>query len=514
MLTAGDRRYLIRILSVIALVFCALALGEFVVDFSGAVTKGPSGEAHPVRWSDLTVSAPMFRALASPCCRAINNLVALILTFIALAIPITANMYTPRLIQLFVMDRVNMAALAISGILGAHSIFAASMSFDAFLSPLALATLAVGAIGLWILLIPYYFYVLRFLDPTTIIILVTREITNEMRSIVARRRPVAEAQERLDAAITHLGSVILRAVDRGDRDVAIAAIRALHGVMAEYGRLKPQIDRAFFKVTEDLFSGMPSAAIDLVSQEEVWVERKLLNQLSLAYTSALTRMPDAVGAICDALKDTAVALSEAKAARPTLALVVRFQNTLLREGIKRKDVHALYDSLYHYKSLARKLMKDHPDIATEMADHLRYYAEYAIESGMPFAYELVSYELADVAEWGFENGLAPARAYHERLLEMDGATTRVRLVKSRLILASYFKRKGLDVELTRTVASLDGVPAGLLERARDGILRARERAFREVTERQLDFDFVDDARKQSVREIVGGILSRSQGAPA
>src|SRR6266849_859498 len=64
-----------------------------------------------VPWHDLAATPRAGAALASTVSRAFNNLTAMVLTFIALAVPITANMYTPKLIDIFVRDKVNIAAM-------------------------------------------------------------------------------------------------------------------------------------------------------------------------------------------------------------------------------------------------------------------------------------------------------------------------------------------------------------------------------------------------------------------
>src|SRR5689334_4248499 len=64
-----------------------------------------------VPWRELGPTARTGPAMASTVSRAFNNLTAMVLTFIALAVPITANMYTPKLIDIFVRDKVNLAAM-------------------------------------------------------------------------------------------------------------------------------------------------------------------------------------------------------------------------------------------------------------------------------------------------------------------------------------------------------------------------------------------------------------------
>src|SRR6185369_4073965 len=110
-----------------------------------------------------------------------------------------------------------------------------------------------GVVG-FVVLIPYYFYVLSFLDPTKIIGRVTRILHEEFDAILARVRPVPEARRRLDQEVLNLGNVILRAVDRTDRDVSLDAILGLQGVVMRYVEIAPQLPDEWFEVEPALFT--------------------------------------------------------------------------------------------------------------------------------------------------------------------------------------------------------------------------------------------------------------------
>src|SRR5262249_44676598 len=49
----------------------------------------------------------------SPFARAYNNILGMLLATIGLAIPLTANMHTPKLIEMFLRDRVNQIVLGL-----------------------------------------------------------------------------------------------------------------------------------------------------------------------------------------------------------------------------------------------------------------------------------------------------------------------------------------------------------------------------------------------------------------
>jgi hypothetical protein len=472
---------------------------EFFYEFSRAVDPATGA---PLRWSDLALTGAMARGVTSPFARAYNNILALLLTFIALAVPLTANLYTPKLIDIFLRDRVNLAVLCGGAILAAHSILAATLTFDNFVSHLAFWVSCIGAMIGWTILIPYYFYVLSFLNPVTIIDRVRASLVREFHALAEGRLPIPVAQRRLNQEILNLGNVIIRAVERADRDVSVDSINALVAACVEFQKVKPRIAARFFVITEELFTGMSSAAIEIVNDARIWVEQKMLNQLALAYNAALAKMPDAVSAISDAVKDLAHLAAKAGASRETVDLHVRFLNNFMREAIKKKDIHAIYDVFYQFKSLTRRLTGEDTEWACRLLRHLRYYADFAKASGLPFIYELSSYELADLTEWAYERESEAAPQFLAAMLAFEGVESSVRLVKSRLIIGSYFFDRALGRELERVRASLARVPAAVLEQAHREIMETTDRIFWEVTDRQVNFDFVPEHRKPHISKIV------------
>lgn len=124
-----DRTFALRLLVVLFSIAFFVFWIEGAWEFMRAVHPD-TGES--LRLSDLHASAPMVRMLASSIATSYNTQIALLLTFIALAIPLTANMYTPKLIEIFARDRINLFVLCACALLAAHSLFALSLSFDAW----------------------------------------------------------------------------------------------------------------------------------------------------------------------------------------------------------------------------------------------------------------------------------------------------------------------------------------------------------------------------------------------
>lgn len=499
------------ILGIFVLLHAAFA-AELWVDLA---REGRARSLSPVElWQALDGSATMARGAGTTISRAYNVLVSMVLTSIALAIPLTANMYTPKLIEIFIKDKVNIAVLAFFVVSSAQAIWATQITWDQgaladrggvyprFTLWLAFESMTLG----WSILIPYFYYVFRFLNPTNIIARVSDLVVDQVEAIPARGAAgaVEQAQRVLEQRIQNLGNVILRAIDRADRDVTLDAIRALKRVVFHYHTRKDALPPEWFAVAPDLWVGLSREALQVIRDERIWVEQKCLHQLALAYNASLAKMQDAISAISDVNRELALN-AEAAADMGALRLGIRYFNTFIRESVKRRDVHAIFDVFAQYKELARDLLPGHPEITIEVGRHLKYYADFARANGLQFIYELASYEVESMVEWAYQRNAAPRRDLLAVLLSFDGEAASARIVKSRLIAGGFFVERGLAEEEAAVAKALEAAPRTLRDEAVREIVETKNPVFWEVTDRQINIDYVDEPRKRAIREFAGRI---------
>src|SRR5512134_418039 len=157
------RRLFVRSFA-IAFVAFALIFGiEFLVEWRRAGYPGWGA----VSWSGVN-NAKLVDVL-SPMARAYNNVLAMLLATIGLAIPLTANMHTPKLIDMFLRDWINRVVLSFIAFGAAHVLFVAYIIGPEFAPTWAIAIAVFAAIAGWAIVIPYFFYVVRFLDPSRMV---------------------------------------------------------------------------------------------------------------------------------------------------------------------------------------------------------------------------------------------------------------------------------------------------------------------------------------------------------
>src|SRR5438477_12386420 len=99
------------------LTFSLLAMVLFGLEFFVEWVR--LGRPELLSWADT--NNPKLVDVLSPMARAYNNILAMLLATIGLAIPLTANMHTPKLIDMFLRDRINQFMLSFCA-LGAASV--------------------------------------------------------------------------------------------------------------------------------------------------------------------------------------------------------------------------------------------------------------------------------------------------------------------------------------------------------------------------------------------------------
>src|SRR5213078_3487334 len=150
------RKLFVRSFAIAFVVFALL----FGLEFFGEWQRAGRPGAGDMSWADIN-NAKLVDVL-SPMARAYNNVLAMLIATIGLAIPLTANMHTPKLIEMFLKDRINRWVLSFMAVGAAHVLWVEYMIGPEFAPELSFAIAIIMAIVGWIILLPYFFYVVRF----------------------------------------------------------------------------------------------------------------------------------------------------------------------------------------------------------------------------------------------------------------------------------------------------------------------------------------------------------------
>lgn len=483
--------------------FALLFSVEFVLEWNAAGRPG----LVDMSWAGDS-NAKLVDVL-SPMARAYNNVLAMLLATIGLAIPLTANMHTPKLIDLFLRDRINRVVLSFMALGAAHVLFVAYIIGPRF-APLWSVRLAVlAALVGWAVLIPYFFYVVRFLDPSRIVRRLCDEAVVLVGEVAAKRSPPVETQQQVAERIDHIGTIVMKSLERGDRGVAREGVWALKQLIDQHAAFKPALPRGWFRVDRADFVGLSEEALDLIIDERTWFEMKCGLQLNLAYQHALRKASDTVSSISDANRAIGLrALSRGD--DDVVRLSVRFFNNFLREAIKAKDVHAVYDVFHQYRLLAKDVC-DRPVLLRQIGRHFVYYAAMARQYGLVFAPQLAVFDLGYVVRRAYEANAAAAPDLLTSLLGLPhrtGTDVHTLAVKAKLILGAFMVGNKRTAEAALIAANLRDVDGREIEHAEAELLAA-DRVFFEVTDHQVNLEYVPPERRDPLRQFAAALIERS-----
>ena len=488
-----------------ALAFVAFAVlfgGEFLLEWRRAGYPGMSA----MSWSAAGGTSKLVDIL-SPMARAYNNVLAMLIATIGLAIPLTANMHTPKLIEMFLRDRVNRWVLSFITIGAAHVLWVDYMIGPKFAPTWAIAASVCFALVGWALLLPYFFYVVRFVDPSRLIIRLREETRRIVERACERACDPTDAQTEVSTRLNQIGTIIIKSLDRNDRDVAAEGAWAIKLLVEHYGKLKTRMPKEWFAVDRADFIGLSDEALEMMTDARTWFEMKCLQQIEHGFLRALQDANDTVSTFSDVTRVIAVR-AEGNHDEPAIRLCIRFFNNYLREAIKARNLRAVYDVFHQYRRLGREL-GDRPELLRDLGAHFAYYGQMARTYGMVFAPQLVLFDLGFVARRAYERA-SPAAPELLRIMlglpHRTGNDLHSMAVKAKLIIGGFFVANKLAAEAAAVRENLRDVDAIQIERAETELLAA-DRAFFEVTDRQLNLEFVPPERRDALRVFCDSIAA-------
>jgi hypothetical protein len=357
----------------------------------------------------------------------------------------------------------------------------------------------------WAILIPYFFYVVRFVDPSRLLVRLREDATRIVEKVADRDRDPMEAQTALAIRVGQIGTIIIKSLDRNDRDVAAEGAWAIKVLLDHYDKHKSRMPKEWFVVDRADFVGLSDEALEMLSEGKVWYEMKCLQQLEHGFLRALHGASDNVSTFSDATRVIACR-AEGHHDIQALRLSIRFFNNYLREAIKARNLRAVYDVFHQYRRLGRELV-DRPELLREVGHHFSYYAVMARTYGMVFAPQLAIFDLGYVTRRAYERASPAGADLLSECLSLPhrtGTDVHSMAVKAKLILGGFFVENKLETEadlVRRNLRDVDPVQIGRSEAE----LLAADRSFFEVTDRQLNLEYVPPERREPLRRFCSSL---------
>jgi hypothetical protein len=380
--------------------------------------------------------------------RTLNQFMAVVLTCIALIVPLTANLYSPKLVTLYVTHPLIVTMLSL---LCLSHIICLTLNFTpthhvlnkVLIDCLALIYLIVIAGAL-----PFLYGISQFLRPSYFMPVLTRKGINNLYSLAQGKNAQAKGRD-LWETIDVVTNIALTGMTRGDRQLVLLSLHSLHTFLAEIIGSGWTESPSWRNSSPFFVPGLAHEGQDYLTRERVWPEAYVLAQMLKIMEGATKRQHEILAELAGQLVETAQLASVLQREKVTELLIMTF-NTLMRDVIEEKDLRRFQNLSYYYRLLI-ETFHEQPERMHEAAQHLIHYAKMATKLGIYFAMETVIYDMGETV-------LSLARHDQERAVELvqawagplwqdsiDGGT-HMKKIAWRTLIRVYWEAKVLGLD--------------------------------------------------------------------
>jgi hypothetical protein len=428
------------------------------------------------------------------------------ITVVSIILQLSATRYTPRVTEMFFLDRTNLLVMGFFVVASVHCIWVAIIIRHAFVPQILIVSTVVMMTAATLLMIPYFAYVFAFLEPERI---VRRLQEQALREVVSRglSRSRERRQDRVLQGVEQLADVAVNSVSQKDRIIASRSVDALKDLVVLYADEKARLEPDWFVIGPALrqnpdFVAMAKESVGDLIAHRTWLEWKVLRQYQTIYNESLNRMRDVSHLVAI---DTRYVGEKALATgdRPVLALAVKFFNTYLRATINERDVRTAYNVLHQYRLLAEAVLRAgwQPD-TVEIATHFKYYGQTAHAAGLAFVSETAAYDLCTLCELAHRETFPLERELLTIFLEVDKVPeTEVQeqslrgVRKAQIKLATFYLVEGSEAMARLIWRDMEHERNERLRSIREEMLAVTRKDFWEVIDRGHNFDYLDPERR-------------------
>lgn len=325
--------------------------------------------------------------------RMVNQITAVVVTSIALIIPLTANLYSPKLVKLYVAHPVIL--LGLSGLVVTHLLLLVSSFIPKELLFYRLYV-AVMAVCMFLVLagtLPFLYGISQFLRPSFFMPMLTRKAVRCLRHLVRGGNMESNSKDLFEYTDV-AANIALTGMARGDRQLVLLSIQTLHAILTELvgaGCLEPS---PWGSLRPHFMPGLAKEGQAFLLKERLWPEAYLLAQLLKVMEVANKRQHELMAELAGQLVESAELACVLNRERVVELHVMAF-NSLMREAVEEKDLRRFQNLSYHYRLLIEAFLES-PDQMFRAAEHLISYGRLADEVGMSFGLKTVIFDMGEL----------------------------------------------------------------------------------------------------------------------
>lgn len=458
-------------------------------------------------------------------------LLGIVVTVVAIIVQLASTRYS-GVAQMFLRDRINQVVLSyyvVTAIVGAW--LSVSLHGD-FVPRIALVlSLCAATLGM-LLMLPYFAYVFRFLEPGSLVRRIRRQAVRVVpRSGLDADLPppiLHQRQGQLMDQLAELTDIASRSVAHKDRIIASRAIDALRDFARDYLARKSSLPRAWFGIgpalleNPDFMAMDPGSLADLESRR-VWVEWQVLRQYLSIYGEASGSMREINYLIAMDTRSIG-AMAAQRGEDELIALCLRYMNSYLRVTLNARDVRTAYNVLNQYRQLGEAMLKHgRGDRALETIRHMSYYGHVGFDLTLNFVTETVAFDVSSLCEAAHACDSPELDAMLRMFLKLDRplrmkAQERglLGVRKAQAKLGAYLLAAGDDARARLVVEDMRDESSERLAIIRSELEAVDAKDFWEIVDRGHTFEYMPAAQRAALPrffELLGEVQARVAAAP-
>jgi hypothetical protein len=441
----------------------------------------------------------------------------IVITVVSIIVQLSSERYT-GVAQLFLRDRVNIAVMAYFIVACVCGVWLSMAVQHDFVPRAAVVAMLIFTTSGLVVMLPYFAYVFRFLEPQSIIARIRREAVERVNEAVqAPAAAAVEGQAGVLTAMAELTDITSNSISGKDKIIASRAVDAIKDFVLGYLAVKATASAAWFAIGPSIkddpdFVAMDPESLRDLEGQRTWVEWKALRQYLGIYNEAQAAMPDINYLIAIDTRYVGEAAA-AKGDREVVILAFKFMNSYLRATINAKAVRTAYNVLNQYRQLVETMLRlGEDELATDAVGHMIYYGRTSYDLQLGFVTETVAYDVGVLCELAHQQG-GRDPALLTAFLELD-QPLRARREESALIgirkaqvkLACYYLEAGAADRAARIADDLRAEPADRLRTIRDQLERVDSKDFWEIIDRGRNFEFMPEAQRRQMVPFFAGLL--------
>lgn len=445
--------------------------------------------------------------------------IAIVIVVVVLGVQLTADRYSPRIIDIFVRDRMNLVVLAL--FLGSI-VFTITVSLEIKHDRVPLigvyAAVALAVLDFAVLL-PYVRYMFQVMRGETLIEGVRRRAATEIREAARRPELVGSRRDAVREALSQCADIALGSIQEGDTEVALAAIHALRGLVCDdYIPIKARLPKRWFTVSHEDMPGASEQTIVQVDRTGTWLEHAVL----ATFLDLVGETPAFRKEIIHAIAATTRDIGRRAIHHQDSELedvVVRFFNTYFRAALNQRAPTFAYSVMNEYRRLAIDAATLRPGLPERIADHMLRYGRAFDKAGMPFIIGTAAEDVAEIvqvlASHDPDRAILLARRLATSLVEMSGEAQALSLngiLKANIKLALWAIAEEHDDVLRSTLVGIAAVDAEVRDTALARMQDTTERVFWEVSDRVVAYDWVEDHLRELIPILRGRLSTEPEAA--